>query len=302
MDDREVFLRVMEAGSFTEAAAALDVSTSYVSRRVRALESQLGVRLLERTTRSVAPTEIGNTYAARVAPLLEALADADAAVLDERLAPTGRLRVALPLAFGLRYLQPLVEDYAHRYPEVVLEVSYSDQPSDLLAERFDIAVRGGRLEDSSFTARRLCGIEGRLVASPGYLAERGVPQHPDDLLQHEGIEYSAQRTMEAWVLRRGDEVVQARPRTRLRTDSGEASMRAAIAGLGIAEQPSFLVDEPLAAGELVAVLPEWAGMQGAFWAVTPSHRYLTRRVRLFLDLLVEGLSGSTGPGATSPSR
>lgn len=289
MDDRVVFLQVLEAGSFTDAASTLGVSTSYVSRRVRALEEQLGVRLLERTTRSVQPTDIGASYATRVGPLLEALADADLEVRDEQRCPSGRLRVALPMAFGLRYLQPLVEAYATQYGDIRLEVSYSDLPSDLLGDRFDVAVRGGRLADSSFSARRLCGMRSVLIASPDYLARRGLPAHPKDLAHHDGIEYSAARSHEPWALTCAGEEVRVRPAVRVSIDSGEAAVALAIAGLGVAQQPTFLCHEALADGRLVHVLPEWTGFDGAFWALTPSRRYQPRKVRLFIETLVEGL-------------
>jgi DNA-binding transcriptional LysR family regulator len=291
VDDRVLFLGVVQAGSFTAAAESLGVSTSYASRRVRALEARLGVRLLERTTRVVTPTELGRRYAERVGPLLEALADADAEAGDEAAAPSGLLRVALPLAFGLRHVQPLLTDFARAYPDVVLDVSYDDHTSDLLADRVDVAVRGGKLADSSFTARRLCGIRGQLVASPRYLEARGRPEHPSDLGDHEGLEYTAVRSMSQWMLRRDDEEQAVVPRVRVRCDSGDAVVGMALAGLGIAHQPCFLTHEHVAAGELEVVLPDWEGLRGAFWAMTPSHRYQTRKVRLFIDALVEGLAG-----------
>lgn len=290
MDDRKILLAVLEACSFTRAAHKLGISTSYASRRVRALEDALGARLLDRTTRSVAPTEVGAAYVARLGPLLEGLAEADALVRAESVVPSGRLRVALPLSFGLVYVVPVLTAYACRYERVTVDASFSDRDVDLMTDGFDVAIRGGRLVDSSLAARRLCGVRGMIAASPAYLASHGVPEHPTALRQHRSVDYTAYRSADPWTLTRGHETSSARPTPVFLSDNGDALREAAVAGLGITAQPDFVLAPALRSGALVEVLGEWTGWSGGIWALSPSHRLTAAKVRLFLEMMAEAFA------------
>jgi DNA-binding transcriptional LysR family regulator len=284
MDGRRVFIEVVERGSFSDAARRLDISLSYASRRVKQLETDLGVQLLARTTRRVQPTVAGRRYYERVAPLLRGLDALDQEIADDRVEPRGELRVAAPLAFGLRAVQPLVTSFLVRWPEVRLDVGFSDRRVDPLDH--DVTIRGGVLEDSTFTARRLVTFHGVLAASPAYLARSGTPIRAVDLAEHDALAYSGFRSIsEAWSF--GD--VRVEPRVRLRADNGDALVEAAVAGLGIVYQPDFLVRDALQDGRLVRLLEDVPTWQGAFWAITHGRAH-TATVQTFVDHLAAGLA------------
>jgi len=288
MDDREVFVAVAEAGSFTAGAQQLGISTSYASRQVRALEQRLGVTLLARTTRQVLPTEVGARYLAEVGPLLRGLEEADAAAVHERVEPAGRLRVAAPLSFGLRHVQPVLTALACAHPRLRVEASFEDRRVDPL--HFDVTIRGGALRDTGLRARRLCDLEAWILASPSYLAHHGTPTHPAELTEHRLLHYTRTSTLPAWRFVRGDDdvVVQAEPV--YAADSGDALVAATLAGLGISQQPSFLCEAEVADGRLVRLLPDWDGFRSSFWALWPS-RHPTAAVRVLVERLVERLQG-----------
>lgn len=282
MDAREVFLEVAERGSFRRAAEALDISLSYASRRVRALEDQLEVQLLARTTRRVELTAAGQDYYARLAPLWRGLQALERETMADT-EPSGRVRIALPLSFGLRRLQPLVTSFLQRWPDVVIDASFDDRLTDPLD--YDVTVRGGQLADSSLKARRLCGIRGVLAAAPSYLAAHGTPARPQDLSDHQAVVYTNFQSIEGWRVGRA----RVRPVARYLADNGDVLVQAAVAGIGVVYQPDFLLAPSLASGELVQLLPGVETFGGAFWAMTPLQRQ-TRAVRELVEHLVVGLS------------
>ena len=283
--DLGVFLAVVERGSLTAAAAALGVSVSHVSRRLRALEDGLGVRLLERTTRQVQLTRAGRAYQERVGPLVEALDEAarEAARLQEE--PRGTLRIALPATFGRHYLTGPIAQFLARWPEVRVEARYRDRTVDLVAEGFDLGIRGVAHLDESLVARRLLPFRGVCVASPAYLARRGVPAHPAELEGHDCLVNVGLRTMPGWEFRQGERSVRLAVRGAFAADDGDALVGAAVAGLGIAYEPDFLVAEALATGALVRIFADWAPWEGTLWAVYAHRAHLPARVRLFIDHL-----------------
>jgi len=282
----EIFIRVVDEGSFTAAARSLGVSTSHVSRRVKLLEDRLGVRLLERTTRRVRPTDVGRRYRDRVAPLLDGLEEAAREARSLQAAPRGVLRLAAPLAFGLRYLGPELSRFLRAWPELEVEVDYSDRAVDLVGDGYDLAIRGGRLGDESVVARRLVGFRGVVVAAPAYLEAHGAPERVEDLLAHSCLVNSGLRSMPGWAFGHGDGLRTVPVEGRFRSDSGDAIAQAAEAGLGIAYEPGFLVAEALAAGRLVRLLPDVPTYEGAFYGLYPHRRHLPAKVRLLLDHLV----------------
>lgn len=291
LSDIEIFVAVVDGGTFTAAAATLDLSKSYVSRRLRALEDQLGVRLLDRTTRRRSLTDAGRAYHEQVAPLLEGLAGAERAVAALQAQPRGTLRLAAPQSFGLRWLQPALHEFMERWPELRVEVSFSERMIDVVADGFDLAIRGGSLEDSALVARRLAPITGVAVASPAYLSLMGTPTHPSQLSRYTCLDYAVRRTMPSWWFRGDEGEVSVSVEARLVSDSGAALVAAAEAGLGICYQPDFEVYDGLRAGRLVRLFPAWQAWDGALFAVYPHRRHLSPKVRLLVAHLVRSFAG-----------
>jgi DNA-binding transcriptional LysR family regulator len=280
----------VESGGFNRAAKRLGVSKSIVSRRIGRLEAELNTRLLSRTTRGISPTEAGLELKARSERILSELEEAREAVAQQSGAVVGRLRLSVPLSFGVRHVAPVLAEMAQRHPRLELDVSYSDRLVDLIAERFDAAVRIGILKDSSLVARRLAPVRSVLVASPDYLARNGRPSTPSDLAGHECLIYTG-RTVAEWQFRAGKRLISIRPEGRLRSDSGEAILQCAIAGLGIAEGPSFLVSDAIESGTLEPLLLDYATPEHGIYVVRPPGSYVPGKVRLLIDTLVARFGG-----------
>jgi DNA-binding transcriptional LysR family regulator len=282
--DIEVFVRVADAGSFTQAAAALGISKSHASRVVSELEDRLGARLLQRTTRKVGLTEVGAVFRDRCRRILEELHDAETAVAEQQTTPRGLLRVTLPIRFGVEYIAPAAADFAAAHEELAVELVHEDRRVDLVEEGYDLAIRIGALSESTLVARKLGPTYGMLCASPQYLARRGVPARPEDLRRHDCMLYTFQAGARVWTLRgpRGEPSVPVAGR--FSSNNGESLQAAARSHLGIAFLPDFFVAEDLRAGRLVRVLPEW-GRESAVWALYPHSRHLSAKVRQFVDFL-----------------
>lgn len=298
LDEYRAFARVVEEGTFTGAAKSLGSSKSFVSKQVSRLEDRLGVRLLNRTTRQVTLTDAGEQFYERVARILLEVDDAEAQVSAAQATPRGTLRVSLPMSFGLRYLSPLVAEFARQNPLVQLDLDYSDRKVDVVAEGFDVAIRIGNLADSSLIARRLAQTCGHAVASPDYLAQHGRPEHPSDLARHECLLYRnvSASFVHTWTFEApGDERVSVRVQGRMLSNSGETCRDAAVAGLGVALLPDFLCREELASGELVTVLDAWEMPIGSIWALFPHNRHVSASVRSFVDFIAEHLDSLMPP-------
>lgn len=281
------FVLVVETGSFSAAARRLPLSKSMVSRLVAALETDLGVRLLQRTTRSVTPTEAGRAYVERCQRILADLEEADQLVSQLQMVPKGILRISAPMSFGIRHLTPALPPFFHRYPDVQIDLSMSDRVVDLVEEGFDMAVRIGRLADSSLVARRLCGIRMCVCASPAYLDKHGTPHRPEDLAAHECL-MSAALVATGWRLLGADGKVATMPvGGRFHVNNGDANRAMAVAGCGIAYLPTFFVGDDLRAGTLVRLLDEFMPQDAAMHAVYPHGRHLSPKVRAFVDYLAE---------------
>jgi DNA-binding transcriptional LysR family regulator len=281
-----VFVKVVEAQSFAAAARDFGLSPAMVSKHVRALEERLGVRLLNRTTRRLSLTEVGRGYYERARQILADLEDADRSASDLHAAPRGTLKLNAPFSFGIRHVGPAIAGYLAAYPEVTVEVTLSDRYIDLLAEGVDVALRIGRLADSSLIARRLAPI--RLVActSADYLARRGTPRTPRDLAAHDCLLYTYAASAEEWHFigpGGADEVV--RVSGRLFADNGDILVSAALGGLGIALLPTFIAGEHVQAGRLVTLLQGFAAPEAALYAVYPPGRHLSAKLRSFIDFL-----------------
>ncbi|HET9865555.1 MAG TPA: LysR family transcriptional regulator [Steroidobacteraceae bacterium] len=290
IEDIQAFVAVADAGGLTAAAVRLGVSKSIVSRRIARLEKSLQASLLARNTRGATLTEAGASFrehAIRIA------AEADAA--RDALSPDGkvrgRLRVAAPLSFGPTQFAPVLAELASRHPELELQASYSDQLVDLVTEGFDAAIRLGTLEDSSLVARRIASFGGRLVASPAYLAKHGTPRTLEDLRAHSAIN----RINDEWPLVHAGRTITVRPSARFTADNGEALVPAALAGLGIALLPDFLIADHLASGALAAVLPDYPMPEAGVYVVRPPGGSASCKVRALIDIMVEKFGGLRCP-------
>ncbi|QWP77105.1 LysR family transcriptional regulator [Lysobacter sp. K5869] len=282
----EAFAAVAEHGGFAAAARALGRDASVVSRRIDALEARLGVRLLSRTTRRVALTEVGRIYLQRVQAILGELSAADVEAAEAAAAPQGLLRLALPAAFAQRWIAPWLSQFLADYPKLRLELSHTDRFVDLIADGFDAAVRIGELADSRLVARRLAGFETLLCAAPAYLQRRGHPQRPDDLQRHACLGMPKARFWPEWKLVGGRQRSVQRIDAAIVSDDGEGLLAACIGGAGIVPAPEWLIGRELAQGTLVRVLPQWRmDYDGAIHVVLPPGRLVPAKTRAFVDRL-----------------
>lgn len=282
------FAAVIDCGGFSAAAQRLKVTKSAVSKQVSRLEERLGARLLNRTTRRLSLTEAGQAFHQHCLRILAEAEEAELAVSHLHASPRGLLRVSAPMSFGVRHLGPALCPFLERYPDLSLEVSFDDRLVDVLAEGFDVVVRISRLADSSLIARRLAPVRRVVVASPAYVAARGMPQHPADLAHHTGLLYTLQTDLHTWPLVHADGTrVDISVTGRVHMNNGDALREAAVAGLGIILTPTFIVGDDLKSGRLVRVMPEWSAPEIAVYAVYPPGRHLSAKVRAFVDYLAE---------------
>ena len=293
LEPERMFVAVMETGSFTAAAERLGTSSGQASKLVTRLENELGVRLLSRTTRAVSPTEAGQVYFERLRPLLEEFDNLDAAVRDTSGAPRGRLRLTAPLTFGTAEIVPGLNEFASKFPEIELDVSFSDRVVNLVDEGFDMAIRVGRADDSSMIARKLCDVRIVIVGSHAYLARRGEPETPNDLARFDCIIDTNFKEPNRWPLREAENApIDVAVGGRIRYSNAEACLMAAEAGLGLACVPSFIAGEALRAGRTRRVLQAFETEPYAVHALYPHSRHLATKVRVLVDFLVERYRGT----------
>ena len=281
-----VFTKVVEAGSFIGASRALAMPKSTVSRKVSELEERLGARLLQRTTRKLSLTEVGQVFYRHAARVVAEAEAAELAVGQMQEVPRGLLRVTTPLSFG--YLGPIVASFLARYPDVQVEMVCADRVVDLIQEGFDVAVRAGHLADSALIARSLGVLESYVVASPAFLEKHGSPKEPQDLERFDCVAFAANRT--SWKLHRNGKVLAVNVKARFTVNDFDFLDEAALAGLGIAMLPVFRCIEHLRSGKLERVLPDWCSPETPVHAVYPSTRHLSPKVQAFLDHLRDRMS------------
>ena len=281
-----VFTKVVESSSFAAAGRHFDMSPAMVSKHVRVLEERLGVRLLNRTTRRVSATEVGQNYYERCLQILSEVEDAERAAGDLQAAPRGLLRVTTSVSFGAHQLAPAIADYLVAYPDVSVDLILQHSQVDLLEERIDLAIRLGQLLDSSLIARKLYAIEMVLCASPAYLAANGTPQQPRDLVKHNCLiyTYAAGR---AWTFtdQRSGKTEVIRISGHLLANSGDALLAFALKNTGIVLAPDYLAADELAAGRLIRLLPDYKTQDMPVYAVYPHGHYLSAKTRTFIDFL-----------------
>lgn len=290
------FIAVARASSFVAAARQLDTDPSVVSRRVRRLEEHLGARLLARTTRQVALTEVGERYLLRVADLFDQLDAAGREAAEMADSPRGLLRVSAPLSYGKLVIGPLLARFLAQYPHVHVDLRLSDRRVDLVAEGFDIAIRSGPLRDSSLIVRRLASYRDLLLAAPAYLARYGRPASPAALANHACIGFSGRADWSEWRLTDGHRTVTVQPRGPLIVDSSQVLMQVAADGAGIVLMPEWLATRELADGRLVRILPRWRGRaEGNVHALMPPGRLLPAKTRVFLEALEQAIRSASPP-------
>jgi DNA-binding transcriptional LysR family regulator len=286
-----IFAKVVDTRSFAGAATELNLSKATVSKAVSRLEGRLGTRLFNRTSRRLALTDAGRALSARAAHIL---AEAEAAEDDARAqssAPRGRVRLAVPMSFGVLHVAPLIAEFLAIYPGVTIELHLSDAIVDLIGDGYDAAIRIGTLPDSSLVARRLCDSQRYLVGSPAYLKKHGRPNHPLQLADHACLGYTYAIGPETWRFTTKDgKSASVRPSGPLRVNNGDAMMPALIAGIGVGVLPEFIVREALADGRLQRLLPEWTLASGAVYWLTPPGGPRPKRVDILRDFLMSKLS------------
>jgi len=280
------FVAVAECGNFLRAAERLRVSSSHVSRQVARLEERLQARLLYRTTRKVSLTEAGQTFFARCQRLIEERDAAFLAVGDLQGAPTGLLRMTAAVAYGERFIVPLVNEFMARHPQLRVEIELSNRTLDLVQEGFDLAIRLGRLSESRLVATRLAPRAMHLCAAPAYLERYGRPHTLSELAAHNCLI----GTSDTWMLQDGGREHPFRPSGNWRCNSGQAVLDAALRGFGLCQLPDYYVLEPLRRGELVSLLEHHQPPNTAVWAVYPQRRFLSPKVGQLVQALKTGLA------------
>jgi DNA-binding transcriptional LysR family regulator len=287
LNEMAIFVHVVDAGSFTGAARNLGLPKSTVSRKITQLEERLGVRLIQRTTRSLRLTDTGTAYYNHCSRILSEIEEANIAVTQMQSTPTGTLRITAPVLFGSTVLSSLVAEFMERHPQVNVDMVLSDQKLDLVQEGIDVAFRIGQLEDSSLIGRHLGDARALLCASPDYIRQHGSPNHPDQLRDHHLL--TASQFMQ-WHLTHEsgeDQTVQVRPR--LQVNDFASLYTLALSGAGITPLPTLIAASAIRAGNLVPVLADWPFEANPIHALYPSNRHLSAKVRSFVDYVIDSV-------------
>jgi LysR family transcriptional regulator for bpeEF and oprC len=281
----EVFVQVVDAGSFTRAADTLHLPKATVSTLVQSLESSLSAKLLHRTTRLVTVTTDGAAFYERCVRILSDVRDAEESLSRTRLSPSGRLRVDVPTGLASEILIPALPAFFERYPDIVMELGSTDRPVDLVEEGVDCAIRGGELGDINLIARRVGVINFLTAASPGYLERYGTPGHPLELERHRCVNYFSAKTGKTydWDFRRGDERIQVAMPGIIALNDTNAYVHAGLAGLGIVQMTDYQILQHVAAGRLVQLLADWTSDPLPVHIIYPQNRHLSAKVRVFVE-------------------
>ena len=285
LNDIVVFTKVVETKSFTGAAEQLGLPKSTVSRKLAQLEERLGVRLVQRTTRKLALTDIGEAYYERAARIVSDIAAAEQVVTDMQATPRGRLKITAPIDLSTKYLGGIIAEFVAAHPDVNVELDATDRIVDLIEEGFDVAVRFGPLPESTLIARRLSAIDSVLVASPAYIARRGVPMTIEELEDHDKVLFTPSARTQGWTLANGEQTYELTRPARFASNNLAAVCDVILAGGGIGMVTEFMVACDVIKGRLVRVLPEWSARTADINAVYAARQNLPPRLSLFLDHL-----------------
>jgi DNA-binding transcriptional LysR family regulator len=298
----EAFVRIVEAGSFVEAARQLGLSPPVVTRRLNDLERRLQVRLLQRTTRRLSVTEAGQELHPRAMAALESLDRAEASVAEAGTHLRGPLRVSSPTSFGALLLAPLLCDFRREHPEITVELLLNDRRVNPVAEGFDLVLDDSGDPPANMVARPVASARRLLCASPEYLARRGAPKTPRQLAAHDCIHYSYLESGSSWILESGKRQIRVRVTPAFSTDSGHVMLSAALHGTGIALLPSFVAMDALNTGGLCVVLPKWRAPDLQLCAVYAHRAYLPARVRGLIDSMIARFATDPPPWETREAR
>jgi DNA-binding transcriptional LysR family regulator len=282
----KIFTQVVDTGGFSTAARRMGLSRSAVSKHVAELETDLGVQLLFRTTRKMAPSEAGLAYVERCRAILAEIEETEAALSDADQHPRGLLRVNAPMSFGILHLGPAVADFMKAHPALQVQMTLDDRFVDPVAEGFDVTIRIADLEDTSLIARRIVAARMAICAAPDYLEAQGTPETPEDLRRHACLHYGNLPSGLHWNLTGPDGAHRVPIQARLCTNNGQILRDAAVAGLGVCALPTFIVGRDLQAGRLGTILPGYGFGDSAVHALYAPSRYLAAKVRVFIDFLV----------------
>ncbi|NUZ04727.1 LysR family transcriptional regulator [Piscinibacter koreensis] len=296
------FLRVSEETSFSAAARSLDLDPSTISKVVQRLENRLGVRLFHRTSRVLKLTQEGERFLSAAQKVMQALEEAEESLGPASGEVSGTLRVSSTPAFARGRLAPLMASFVEQYPGLRVEFVLAATPPDLFEQQIDVSFQSGSIPDSTLVARRVASTRWRICAAPAYLARAGVPTTPDDLAHHQCLNFLQGAFRSQWPLRRGDEVHTVVPKSNLVANNGDMLCALAVAGNGLARLADYHVADDLAAGRLVTVLDDYANESEPIFAVYPSRRHLSPRVRAFLDHVEAHFGGERAPDAAPPAR
>jgi LysR family transcriptional regulator, regulator for bpeEF and oprC len=292
----ELFVRVVETGGITRAADSLGIPKATATTLIQKLESTLGVRLLNRSTRQLSVTPDGAAYYDRCVAILGQIRETEEALTHQHATPRGRLRVDVPTLMARSVFVPALPKFFESYPDIELALATSERRADLIEEGIDCAVWSGEIEDSSFVARRVGFLYYATCAAPSYLAAHGKPQHPDDLGNHRCINHFSPRTgkIADWVFSKGRSRVQASFPGHIAVEDENSYVAAAEAGLGIAQIPAFILKESMERGTLELVLGDWFPEPSPLYVVYPQHRHLSGKVRVFVDWVAHLLAEHDG--------
>ena len=286
----QLFVRVAETGSFTAVADQLNAARSVVTRQISALEKQLGTKLMRRSTRSLTLTTAGSAYLEKCRVILNMVDAAESSLLEEKTEPRGRIRLGLPVSFGLQRLMPSLLQFTQTRSHIELVMDFSDRRSKLIEEGIDLSIRITNHLEPSDIVRKLGESRLLTVASPQYLAEHSIPKHPHDLAHHACLVYSQDFQSTTWQYREKNEAFNVTVRPRLAANNGEALLQAAAQGLGLTRPPDFMAQPYLDNGHVVPVLSKFEAEPLGIYAVLPSNRYIPHRVSVLIDFLASELA------------
>ena len=281
------FLAIASFRSYSRAAEKLGISRAMASKHILDLETDLGVKLFNRTTRQLSLTESGQTLQASATALLEGFEAVEQDLRSRTKTPKGNLRISAPMSFGIRHLGPILNSFLKRYPEMTLDLHFDDRVTNIVEEGIDVAIRIRTLPDSSLVARRLARARMVICASPAYLEAHGEPRHPDELREHACLIYEYLSRQGTWSLERDGTRVDIRIQGPVRANNGDSLLEAALDGWGILLSPTFIAHEALRSGRLKAILRDWHPVEPDFYAVMPPGRDKTLKVKSFVDHLAE---------------
>lgn len=292
LDGMVIFVEVVNSGSFTQAALISGHSTSYISKEINKLESRLGVRLMQRTTRSLSLTPEGEVYFQQCQQIIDDAQQAHNILSGAQAQPKGTLRISCPTSFAMAKMQTLFSDFINLYPDVNLELDLNNRKVDMIADGFDVLIRASQqLDDSSLISRKIFNSEGVVVAAPCYLEKMGIPTNAEDLSQHQAITYSHLKQPDLWhFTNQQGQIESVKVNSRIKTNSSELEISLCVAGHGVMLMPRFNLNGEIERGELVELLTDYQRPKINVYVVYPSRKHMSAKVRSFIDFVSSELA------------